>query len=138
LPELPAIRDSCQFCIRSYKSRYLISKGAAQSFFYSLFKNLGILGARLKHNIPAPNESCHVGKMKRFENSTQELHLDGTVRAGIDRSKKRNESGHLTQSLNQIPMRLTALLLAAVLTSGCADPGEQSLRFVPDPMAQSA
>jgi len=76
--------------------------------------------------------------MERFENSAQELHLDGTVRAGIDRSKKRNESGHLTQSLNQIPKRLTALLLAALLTPGCADTTEQSLRAVPDRMAQSA
>jgi CubicO group peptidase (beta-lactamase class C family) len=32
-------------------------------------------------------------------------------------------------------MRLTALLLAVVLMSGCADTAEQSLRFVPDRMA---
>jgi len=41
--------------------------------------------------------------MEGFENSAQELILNGTVGTGIDRPKKRYESGHLAQILNQIP-----------------------------------
>jgi hypothetical protein len=39
-----------------------------------------------------------------LENSAQELHLGGTVGAGIDRPKKCYKSGHLAQILNQVLM----------------------------------
>jgi len=40
--------------------------------------------------------------MHGFKDSAQELHLNGTPGAGIDRSKKRYESVHLTPTLDYI------------------------------------
>ncbi len=51
-------------------------------------------GRRLKDDIAAGDERCHLGKTKGLEELAQGIHLDGVSTADVNRSEERDESRH--------------------------------------------